>query len=77
MGSFLSRISPSHHRKTTSAQESKMAPVAFNYYGKAQSTYKPPLIANENAFLGDVFSRYVRHGRRTKKKKYNRLAADK
>lgn len=31
-------------------------PVAFEYYSKAQSEYKPPLIANENAFLGDVYS---------------------
>lgn len=31
-------------------------PVAMSYYSKAQSDYKPPLIANENAFLGDVFS---------------------
>ncbi|KAJ5973270.1 hypothetical protein N7481_010480 [Penicillium waksmanii] len=27
---------------------------AFKYYAKAQSTFKPPLIANENAFLGDI-----------------------
>ncbi|TQB77153.1 hypothetical protein MPDQ_004553 [Monascus purpureus] len=33
-----------------------MAPVAFNYHAQAQKTYKPPLIANENAYLGDVFS---------------------
>ncbi|KAK2746498.1 hypothetical protein FQN57_003124 [Myotisia sp. PD_48] len=31
-------------------------PVALNYYPKAQSTFKPPLIANNNAFLGDVFT---------------------
>lgn len=30
---------------------------AFKYYSKAQSSFKPPLIANENAFLGDVYSR--------------------
>ncbi|OJJ43056.1 hypothetical protein ASPZODRAFT_154799 [Penicilliopsis zonata CBS 506.65] len=29
---------------------------AFRYHQAAQSTYKPPLIANENAFLGDVDS---------------------
>ncbi|KAJ5595463.1 uncharacterized protein N7459_001671 [Penicillium hispanicum] len=29
---------------------------AFTYRAKAQSTFKPPLIANENAFLGDVIS---------------------
>lgn len=31
-------------------------PVAMNYYGNAQTEFKPPLIANENAFLGDVAS---------------------
>ncbi|KAJ5141682.1 ethanolamine utilization protein (EutQ) [Penicillium atrosanguineum] len=31
--------------------------TAFTYHAKAQSTFKPPLIANENAFLGDVISR--------------------
>ncbi|KAE8131336.1 RmlC-like cupin domain-containing protein [Aspergillus pseudotamarii] len=31
-------------------------PAAFTYIAKAQSTYKPPLIANDNAFLGDVVS---------------------
>ncbi|KAL4865800.1 hypothetical protein BDV12DRAFT_144631 [Aspergillus spectabilis] len=30
--------------------------TAFFYHSKAQSTFKPPLIANENAFLGDVDS---------------------
>ncbi|KAH7359908.1 RmlC-like cupin domain-containing protein [Pyrenochaeta sp. MPI-SDFR-AT-0127] len=29
---------------------------AMQYFPKAQSEFKPPLIANENAFLGDVFS---------------------
>jgi hypothetical protein len=33
--------------------------IPFTYHAKAQSTFKPPLIANENAFLGDVISRYV------------------
>jgi len=28
----------------------------FVYFPAAQSTFKPPLIANENAFLGDVAS---------------------
>jgi hypothetical protein len=32
------------------------APVAFEYHPNAQKDYQPPLIANENAFLGDVFS---------------------
>ncbi|KAF2721214.1 hypothetical protein K431DRAFT_74399 [Polychaeton citri CBS 116435] len=32
------------------------APVALNYFAQAQKEFKPPLIANENAFLGDVIS---------------------
>ncbi|RMJ27107.1 ethanolamine utilization protein EutQ [Aspergillus sp. HF37] len=30
--------------------------ASFTYYHQAQSSFKPPLIANENAFLGDVIS---------------------
>jgi hypothetical protein len=33
-----------------------MAPVSFEYSKSAQTSFKPPLIANENAFLGDVFT---------------------
>lgn len=29
---------------------------AMQYFEKAQSSFKPPLVANENAFLGDVAS---------------------
>ncbi|KAK5166013.1 RmlC-like cupin domain-containing protein [Cryomyces antarcticus] len=32
------------------------SPVAFKYFAKAQSTFQPPLIANENAYLGDIAS---------------------
>ena len=32
----------------------------FVYHARAQSTFEPPLIANENAFLGDLASRSVR-----------------
>ncbi|KAE8146752.1 RmlC-like cupin domain-containing protein [Aspergillus avenaceus] len=28
----------------------------FTYHAKARSTFKPPLMANENAFLGDIDS---------------------
>lgn len=31
-----------------------MAPVAMEYLPQQQQNYKPPLLANENAFLGDV-----------------------
>ncbi|KAG9241524.1 hypothetical protein BJ878DRAFT_224122 [Calycina marina] len=30
------------------------SPVKFSHYVQAQTEFKPPLIANENAFLGDV-----------------------
>ena len=30
---------------------------AFQHYANAQEQFQPPLIANNNAFLGDVFSR--------------------
>ncbi|KAF2237756.1 putative ethanolamine utilization protein [Viridothelium virens] len=39
-----------------SVGEDTSSPVALNYFGKAQSTFKPPLIANENAYLGDIAS---------------------
>ncbi|KAI9652884.1 MAG: hypothetical protein M1831_006313 [Alyxoria varia] len=28
----------------------------MKHYAQAQTTFKPPLIANDNAFLGDVFT---------------------
>jgi uncharacterized cupin superfamily protein len=31
-----------------------MSTPAFTHYAKAQTEFKPPLIANENAYLGDV-----------------------
>lgn len=33
----------------------------MQYFAKAQSEFKPPLIANENAYLGDVYSSYVHY----------------
>lgn len=44
--------SSSTHPKSTTPPESKMS--AFTHIPGAQTSYKPPLIANENAFLGDV-----------------------
>ena len=56
MGSFLSKVT---EKKSSSVQETKMAtPIAMKYFEKAQSTFQPPLIANENAFLGDIYTRY-------------------
>lgn len=31
-----------------------MSSLPFTYHANAQTEFKPPLIANENAFLGDV-----------------------
>jgi hypothetical protein len=33
---------------------------AMQYFPKARSDFKPPLVANENAYLGVVASSYVR-----------------
>jgi uncharacterized cupin superfamily protein len=55
MGNFLSKL-----KATDSGASEKMSgPAAFKHYSKAQSTFKPPLIANENAYLGDIYSRSV------------------
>ncbi|TKA74731.1 hypothetical protein B0A55_04033 [Friedmanniomyces simplex] len=31
-------------------------PVAFSYFKQQQQTFQPPLLANENAYLGDIAS---------------------
>lgn len=31
-----------------------MAPPTFTHFAGAQTTFNPPLIANENAYLGDI-----------------------
>ncbi|KAI4229776.1 MAG: hypothetical protein L6R36_000562 [Xanthoria steineri] len=36
--------------------DSKSSTPPFSYFAGAQFEFKPPLIANGNAFLGDVFS---------------------
>lgn len=53
MGSYLSKAKSI---TSTPEKKSKMAPLAFSHYAQAQTEFKPPLIANENAFLGDVSS---------------------
>jgi hypothetical protein len=57
MGSFTSKLSKKSSKPTT--EKMSDSPVGFTHFAKAQSTFKPPLIANENAFLGDVVSKYV------------------
>ncbi|MCJ1397510.1 hypothetical protein MMC11_000703 [Xylographa trunciseda] len=53
MGSYVSSLT-----KGPSVDKMSSSPLAFKHYAQAQSTFKPPLIANDNAFLGDIFSRY-------------------
>jgi ethanolamine utilization protein EutQ (cupin superfamily) len=47
MGSFISKT-----KSKTSSE--KMSTQAFKHFASAQTEFKPPLIANENAFLGDI-----------------------
>lgn len=49
MGSFISKS-----KATAPTPEKTMS--AFTHFAAAQTEFKPPLIANENAFLGDVAS---------------------
>ncbi|CAG8948648.1 hypothetical protein HYFRA_00001768 [Hymenoscyphus fraxineus] len=46
MGSILS--------KASSKSSSEKSNMSFTHYSNAQASFKPPLIANENAFLGDI-----------------------
>lgn len=51
MGNLLSK------RSSKSSPTEKMSPnLSFHHYAKASTTFRLPLIANENAYLGDVYS---------------------
>lgn len=52
MGSIISKAKSSKSSKSSSKAEKMSLP--FTYHANAQTEFKPPLIANENAFLGDV-----------------------
>lgn len=63
MGSLTSKLKSSKQKATTTTtppttttSDKMSSPIGMTYFAKAQSTFKPPLIANENAFLGDVAS---------------------
>jgi uncharacterized cupin superfamily protein len=51
MGSFLSKTKS---LKSPTPEKASMSPAAFSHFAGAQTEFKPPLIANENAFLGDI-----------------------
>ncbi|KAL8663021.1 MAG: hypothetical protein Q9202_004251 [Teloschistes flavicans] len=53
MGSISNTTSPPSNTAPTAKDD---AVLPFSYIANAQAEYKPPLIANGNAFLGDVFS---------------------
>ena len=66
MGATISRLknkaSPPSVEKMSTATETETESAttmaqAFQHYAQAQSSFKPPMIANGNAFLGDVFTR--------------------
>lgn len=64
MGVFLSKREREEKEKSKAktapkAAEENKTPVPLTHYPQAQSTFKLPLIANENAFLGDVLTRSV------------------
>lgn len=49
--------------------------IQFVHHAQAQSTYQPPLIANDNAFLGDVESRCAFKNSRLHKHNYVRSSS--
>ena len=55
MGSLVSKVT----RPASRSKSEKMSasPVAMVHLAQAQSTAQLPLIANDNAFLGDVATR--------------------
>ncbi|MCJ1440285.1 MAG: hypothetical protein MMC23_000768 [Stictis urceolatum] len=55
MGALLSKV---NHKPASASEKmtTETCPLAFRHYAQAQSKFQPPLIANDNAFLGDVFS---------------------
>lgn len=65
MGSLLSTIKPktpsSTTEKTTVSTMGPSAPETFKHYANAQTEFTKtlPLIGNENAFLGDIFTSYA------------------
>jgi ethanolamine utilization protein EutQ (cupin superfamily) len=54
MGALLSKAKSSKSSPTTLEKKPTMSDLAFKHFAGAQTSFKPPLIANENAFLGDI-----------------------
>jgi hypothetical protein len=58
--SFRATIKPNPNKNPARTKDEKVnamaTPISFEYHQNAQKTFQPPLIANENAFLGDVFT---------------------
>ena len=58
MGGYFSSLKKKVPSEKMAEEPSK--PVAFRHYASAQTKFEIPLIANGNAYLGDIWSRYVR-----------------
>lgn len=57
MGSLLSKTaSKPPQPEKSSPSITTMSPATFTHFAGAQTTFNPPLIANENAYLGDIAS---------------------
>ncbi|OQV05278.1 hypothetical protein CLAIMM_10046 [Cladophialophora immunda] len=56
MGLSFSKFTSKSKTSKPAAPEKMGSTPAFKHFSKVQSEFKPPLIANENAFLGDVAS---------------------
>jgi ethanolamine utilization protein EutQ (cupin superfamily) len=57
MGSLLSKTaSKLSQPEKSSPNTTNMSPATFTHFAGAQTNFKPPLIANENAYLGDIAS---------------------
>jgi len=49
-----SKAKSSSRTPTTPEKKPTMSELAFKHFAGAQTEFKPPLIANENAYLGDI-----------------------
>ncbi|KAI9641615.1 hypothetical protein NHQ30_009469 [Ciborinia camelliae] len=54
MGSIISKAKTLKSKSSSKTSKAENMSLPFTYHANAQTEFKPPLIANENAFLGDV-----------------------
>ncbi|MCJ1356154.1 MAG: hypothetical protein MMC33_006148 [Icmadophila ericetorum] len=56
MGNLFSNASKASASEKPASDPPPTGIQKFSHYPQAQQTFKPPLIANDNAFLGDLWS---------------------